>query len=27
VKITGWAEPEQTADLIRAAIQRYRDAG
>ena len=27
VKITGWAEPEQTADLIRAAIQRYKDAG
>ena len=26
VKITGWAEPEQTADLIRAAIQRYKDA-
>ena len=23
---TGWAEPEQTADLIRAAIQRYKDA-
>ena len=27
VKITGWADPEQTADLIRAAIQRYKDAG
>jgi len=26
VKITGWAEPEQTADLIRAAIQRYKAA-
>ena len=26
VKITGWAEPEQTAELIRAATQRYRDA-
>ena len=26
VKITGWAEPEQTADLIRASIQRYKDA-
>jgi len=26
VKITGWAEPEQTADLIRAAMKRYKDA-
>ena len=27
VKITGWAEPEQTADLIRASIERYNAAG
>jgi inorganic pyrophosphatase len=27
VKITGWADPEQTADLIRASIQRYKDNG
>jgi inorganic pyrophosphatase len=24
VDITGWADPEQTADLIRTAIDRYR---
>jgi inorganic pyrophosphatase len=27
VKITGWADPEQTADLIRASIERYKAAG
>ena len=27
VKITGWADPEQTADLIRTAIERYKAAG
>jgi inorganic pyrophosphatase len=27
VKITGWADPEQTADLIRASIERYKTVG
>ena len=27
VKITGWADPEQTAELIRTAIERYKTAG
>src|SRR6185295_9652976 len=27
VKITGWADPEQTADLIRASIESYKTVG
>jgi inorganic pyrophosphatase len=26
VSIRGWADPEETADLIRASIERYKAA-